>query len=136
MDKSLYDMPMTNLNHYVNGKPIPFHCNGREEWGIDSFDYNDQTFKCDDLVVVDGQIGNIELVNTDAGVCGLGMSLVYADMMARKPWTMSSGHRCQIDGLRHATDEEKRLYGRNAEEVYDIAEASDRAWKERWEKFN
>ena len=130
MVQNFDNIQMTSLNFYNHNGSCP------TVNGIDSFDYNGQTFKCDDLVVVDGQIGNIELVNTEAGVCGLGMSLVYADVMARKPWSMSSGHRCLMDGLRHATDEEKKLYDRDAEEVYDIAEASDRAWKERWEKLN
>ena len=127
MVTDLYEIPMTGLNFYNHDGSCP------TENGIDSFYYNGQTFKCDDLVVVDGQIGNIELVNTEAGVCGLGMSLVYADVMARKPWSMSSGHRCPMDGLRHAMDKEKKLFDRDAEEVYDIAEASDRAWKERFE---
>ena len=123
----LLDFPMTGLNFYNHDGSCP------TKNGIDSFDYNGQTFKCDDLVVVDGQIGNIELVSLEACVCGLGMSLVYDDVMARKPWTMSSGHRCQLDGIRHATDEERRLYDIDAEEVYDIAEESDRKWKERFE---
>lgn len=135
MDKNLYDVPMTGLNHYCNGKPVPFFCNGKEEWGIDSFDFNGQTFKSDDIVVVDGHIGNIEIVNTEVGCCGLGMSLIYADVMARRPWTMNSGHRCKLDGIRHATDEEKRLYEIDANDVYDGAERADRMWKERFEKW-
>lgn len=128
-DKSLYDMPMTSLNFYHNGRCVTQN-------GIDSFEFNGQTFRCDDLVVVDGEIGNIEIVNIERGYCGLGMSFDHADTMAQKPWTMSSGYRCRLDGIRHATDEEKRLYEIPAEEACDLAEASDRAWKERFEKFN
>ena len=124
MVQNFYDIPMTSLNFYNHDGSCP------TTNGIDSFEFNGQTFKCDDLVVVDGQIGNIELVNTEAGVCGLGMSLIYDDVMAHKPWSMSSGHRCSLDGIRHATDEERRLFDKDAEEVYDIAEESDRAWKE------
>ena len=121
---------MTNLNFYNHNGSCPTRD------GIDSFMYDGQTFRCDDIVVVDGQIGNIEIVNLTQNVCGLGLSLVYDDVMARRPWTMSSGHRCLLDGIRHATDEEKRLYDVDANDVCDIAEASDRAWKERWEKLN
>lgn len=129
MDKDLYDIPMVSLNFYNHDGSCP------TKGGIDSFDYNGQTFKCDDLVVVDGQIGNIEIVNIEEGCVGLGMSLIYADVMARKPWSMSSGHRCKIDGLRHATDEEKRVYEIDANDVYDGAERADRMWKERFEKW-
>lgn len=129
MNKDLDDIPMVGLNFYNHDGSCP------TKDGIDSFDYNGQTFKCDDLVVVDGQIGNIEIVNIEEGCVGLGMSLIYADVMARKPWSMSSGHRCKIDGLRHATDEEKRVYEIDANDVYDGAEQADRMWKERFEKW-
>ena len=122
--KDLRNIPMTNLNFYnYNGSCPTMN-------GIDSFEYNGQTFQCDDYVVVDGQIGNIELVNTEEGVCGLGMSLVYDDVMHGRPWTMESGHRCLIDGLRHATKEEVRLFERDAEDVYNAAEWGDILWKE------
>lgn len=129
MVQNFYEIPMTSLNFYNHNGSCP------TKNGIDSFIYDGQTFRCDDLVVVDGQIGNIELVSLTHGVVGLGMSLEYDDVMARRQWTMSSGHRCLMDGIRHATDEEKALYERDANEVYDAAEASDRAWKERWIHF-
>lgn len=129
MVQNIYDIQMKNLNFYNHDGSCP------TKDGIDSFEYNGQTFKCDDLVVVDGQIGNIEIVNVEAGVCGLGMSFIYDDVMARKDWTMTSGYRCPMTGLRHATDEEKRLYEIDANDVCDAAEASDRAWKERFEKW-
>ena len=126
-DKEVYDMPMTALNFYNRDGS----CLTRN--GIDSFEYNGETFRCDDLVVVDGEIGNIELVNLETGYVGLGMSFDYADMMAREPWTMSSGYRCKLDGLRHATEEERRIYDIDANEVGDICDEAERKWKERWE---
>ena len=127
-DKALYDMPMKSLNFYHNGK-----CATRD--GIDFFEWGGETFKCDDLVVVDGEIGNIECVNLETGYCALGMSFDYADTMARRPYTMTSGYRCRLDGIRHATDEEAKMYEIPADEVCDAAEAADIAWKERWIHF-
>lgn len=131
MDKNLNDVKMNHLNFYHNGRLVPVF--GHENEGLDSFEFNGETFRCDDLVVVDGQIGNIELVSLEAGCCGLGMSFVYDDVMARRHWSMSSGYRCLMDGLRHATDEERRVFEIDAEDVYRIAEESDRKWKERFE---
>ena len=129
MTQNLYDVPMKSLNFYNHNGSCPTRD------GIDSFEYGGQTFKCDDLVVVDGQIGNIEIVNVEAGVCGLGMSFIYDDMMARKHWTMSSGHRCKLDGIRHATDEEKAIYDIDANDVGDVCDEADRKWKERFERL-
>lgn len=128
-DKEVYAIPMTSLNFYNHDGSCP------TSDGIDSFEYNGETFRCDDMVVVDGEIGNIECVNLEAGYCGLGLSFDYADTMAGREWTMTSGYRCKLDGIRHATDEEIKKYEIPANECCDIAEASDRAWKERFEKY-
>lgn len=116
MTQNFYEIQMTSLNFYNHDGSCP------TKDGIDSFTFNGQTFRCDDLVVVDGQIGNVEIVSLTHNVVGLGMSFDYEDMMARKPWTVTSGHRCLMDGMRHATDDEKRLYEKDANDVcaYEI----------------
>ena len=125
-------MPMTHLIHYFNGEiGVSFD----KSKDIDSFDYNGQTFRAGDTVVVDGKIGDIELVNLETGYCGLGLSFIYDDVMARNEWTMISGHRCKLDGLRHATDEEIRNYDIDADLVCRASEEADRRWKERFERF-
>ena len=119
---------MTALNFYHNGRCVTRN-------GIDSFLYDGEEFKCDDIVVVGGEIGNIEGVNITLGYCALGMSFNYEDTMSAREWTMTSGFRCKLDGIRHATKEEIELYEIPAKEACDIAEASDIAWKERWIHF-
>lgn len=128
MNRELHEIPMTSLNFYDNGRCVT-------DAGIDSFDYNGQTFKCDDLVVVGGQIGNIEKVNVEQGVCALGMSFVYDDVMARKPWSMNSGYRSPMTDIRHATDEETRCFELDEKKVGAASEYADRMWKERNMKY-
>ena len=96
-----------------------------------SFEFNGEVFTGDDIVVVDNQIGNVEMVNTDTGYVALGFSLNYERMMARKPYLWSSAHRCRLDGIRHATDEEIALYDEDSDTVACAFEEADRRWKER-----
>lgn len=128
-DKAVYSLPMTSLNFYNHNGSCPTRD------GIDSFMWDGSEFKCDDIVVVDGEIGNIECVNLTQGYCGLGMSFDYADTMAHKEWEMTSGYRCKLEGIRHATDEEKAEYKKVADDVCYIAEAADNARKERGFSF-
>ena len=130
---SIYDIKMTGLNHYDNGKPTPFwNPEDGEHFGIDSFEFNGETFKSDDIVVVGGEIGNIEIVNISEGIAGLGLSFDYDECMHNPyDWTMSSGYRCKMDGLRHATDEEIKKYEISSGLCCDAAERADIAYKEK-----
>lgn len=122
--KAMYKIPMTALNFYHNGRCVT-------EKGIDSFAYDGETFRCDDIVVVGGHIGNIELVSITHGVAGLGLSYEYGDCMENPyDWEMWSGFRCPLDGIRHATEEEKKKYEISAGLTCDAAEAADNAYKE------
>ena len=126
-DKALYDIPTTPLNiHHHNGSVIP------NDGGIDSFDHNGATFKHDNIVVVGGHIGNIERVNLEEGVCALGLSFPYEDCM-RDPhdWWMHSGYHCKLDGIRHATEDEKKKYNISADLTCDAFERSDMAYKDK-----
>lgn len=124
-DRALYHIPMTNLNFYHNGK-----CCTND--GIDSFFYGGETFVSCDIVVVGGHIGNIEIVNLAQGAVGLGLSYEY-DKCIKNPydWAMWSGFRCSINGLRHATEEEKARYAISADLTCDAAERADAAYKDR-----
>ena len=95
-----------------------------------------QLFRCDDIVVVGGHIGNIEGVDFDEEICHLGLSYEYVHCMANpEDWEMWSGYSCPYEGIRFATEEEKKNYEISAGLTCDAAEAADRAWKERWEKW-
>ena len=125
-DKDLYEIPMTNLNFYNQDGSCP------TVDGIDSFTYGDETYKCDDIVVVGGHIGNIEIVSLAQGVAGLGLSYVYDDCMNNPyEWEMWSGFRCGLDGIRHATDDERKKYEISAGLTCDSAERADNAYKEK-----
>lgn len=123
---------MMHLNHYIDGHPVPFIVNGNEEYGLDDFAYNGEVFHSDDIVVVDGQIGNIERVNTVAGYCALGFSMDFLPVMNRKPHGWESGHRSKLDGIRHATEEEILLYDMDANGVFCGIEEADRQRKDRF----
>ncbi len=93
-------------------------------------------YRCDDCVVVGGHIGNIEGIDFEKDVCHLGLSFEYGLCMENPhDWSMYSGYSCPFEGIRHATDEEKGKYRISSDLACDAAEAGDRAWKERWEKW-
>lgn len=125
-NKDLYKIPMTNLNFYNHNGSCP------TVGGIDSFTYGDETYRLDDIVVVGGHIGNIEIVNLAQGVAGLGLSYEYEECMKNPyDWSMWSGFRCALDGIRHATDDERKKYEISAELTCDSAERADNAYKEK-----
>lgn len=130
-NKALYDIPTTPLNHHHNGSVVP------KDGGIDSFDHNGATFKHDNIVVVGGHIGNIERVNLEEAVCALGLSFSYDDCM-RDPYDfrMYSGYRSKLDGIRHATEGEKKKYDVSAGIACDIAERADAMYKDKRAGFN
>jgi len=132
-DKDLYNMPMQSMAYYVNGKPVPFWTPNGTEYGLESFDYNGETFRGEDIVVVDGEIGSLEMVNLETGYVGLGCSFDYDTLMARGEWIFTSGYRCKMDGMRHATEEEIKNFRKDEQSVGDAAEAADIAWKARFE---
>lgn len=125
-DKDLYDIPMTNLNFYNHDGSCP------TVDGIDSFVWDGQEFKLDDVVVAGGHIGNIEAISITHGVCMLGLSYNF-EKCIKNPydWEMWSGFRCSINGLRHATEEEKARYAISADLTCDAAERADAAYKDR-----
>ena len=125
-EKTLYDIQMTALNFYNHDGSCP------TVDGIDSFTYNGGTFKCDDIVVAGGHIGNIETVNTEYGVCMLGLSYNYKECMQNpEDWEMWSGFRCRMDDIRHATPDEIKKYEISSGLTCDAAEAADVAYKEK-----
>ena len=108
--KEFSSLEMKSLNFYHNGKLVHSR-NG----GVDSFEKNGESFRCDDTVVTGGHIGNIECVSLEGGVVGLGLSYEYDKCMAGPyDWEMYSGYRCRWDDLRHATEEERRKYDKSA----------------------
>lgn len=129
-DKHLYELPLKSLFWYFKGERFP-------KEGIERFDHDGKTFKRDDIVVVGERIGNIEAVNEDEGVCMLGLSYEYGKCMHNPyKWEMCSGFRCKVDGIRHATKEEKAKYAISADLTCDAAERADAAYKDRRAGFS
>ena len=129
-DKHLYELPLKSLFWYFRGERFP-------KEGIERYEHDGKTFTRDDIVVAGGHIGNIEAVNEEEGVCMLGLSYDY-DKCMRNPraWEMWSGFRCRVDGIRHATEEEKAKYAISADLTCDAAERADAAYKERKAGFS
>lgn len=122
MDRELYRLPMTSLQCYFDGKPVLSDA-------IDAFQHEGQLYRRDDIVVVDGVLANLECVNHDRGVCGLGISFDLDGALDGGEYT--SGHRCSLEGLRHATSEENALYERLADIVCCRCNAADMEREER-----
>ena len=128
-DKHLYELPLESLFWYFKGERFP-------KEGIEHYKHDGKTFMRDDIVVAGGHIGNLEAVNEEEGVCMLGLSYDYGKCM-RNPrnWEMWSGFRCRVDGIRHATEEEKAKYAISADLTCDAAERADAAYKDRMAGF-
>ena len=125
-EKALYNVQMTALNFYNHDGSCP------TVDGIDSITYNGSTFKCDDIVIAGGHIGNLEAVNTELGVCMLGLSYNYNECMKNPyDWCMWSGYRCKMNDIRHATPDEIKKYEISAGLTCDSAERADKAYKEK-----
>ena len=104
--------------------------------GILSVKIGSNIYKCDEIVVVGGHIGNIERIDLEAKQCQLGLSYEYDQCMEDpEEWEMWSGYTCSYEGIRHATEDEIKNYTISSDLTCDAAEAADRAWKERWEKW-
>ena len=103
--------------------------------GIVSVKIGSNIYKCDEIVVVGGHIGNIERVDLEKEECQLGLSFTYDNCMEDpEDWEMYSGYICSYKDIRHANEQEVMNYDISSGLCCDTAEAADRAWKERWEK--
>ena len=103
--------------------------------GIFSVIIDKTIYKCDEIVVVGGHIGNIERVDLEKEECQLGLSFEYDRCMDDpEDWEMWSGYICSYKDIRHANEQEVMNYDISSDLCCDAAEAADRAWKERWWK--
>lgn len=80
-------------------------------------------FKRDDMVVVNGHIGNLVEMNDNG--CQLGLSFLLEELPHDCNYEICNGHRCSNEGMRHATEQEIEMFKERENDVCDMCERAD-----------